>query len=111
MKTKPGTDYGSDHKCIIVKLRLKLRKVGKTTRPFRYELNQIPYDYSVEVKNIFKGSYLVERLPEEIWAEVHNIVQEAKTKIISSKNKCKKAKWLFEEALEVAEEVRKAKGK
>ena len=83
----------------IVKFRLKLKKVGKTTRQFRYELNQIPYDYTVEVTNRFKGLNLVDRVPEELWMEIHNIVQEAVTKTIPKKKKCKKAKWLSEEAL------------
>ena len=74
-----------------------MKKIGKTTRPFRYDLNQIPYDYTVEVKNRFKGLNLVDKVPEELWTEVCNIVQEAVTKIILKKKKCKKAKWLSEE--------------
>ena len=73
-KTRPGADYGSDHELLIVKFRLKLKKVGKTTRPFRYELNQIPYDYTVEMTNRFKGLDLVDRMPEELWMEVFNTV-------------------------------------
>ena len=88
-----------------------MRKVGKTTRPFRYELNQIPYDYTVEVTNRFKGSDLIDRVPEELWMEVCDIVQKAGIKTIPKKNKCKKAKWLSEEALQTAEKRRKAKGK
>ena len=80
-----------------------MKKVGKTTRPFRHDLNQIPYDYTVQVMNRFKGLDLVDRVPEEIWTEVHNLVQEAVTKTIPKKKKCKKAKWLSEEALQVAE--------
>jgi len=76
-----------------------LKKVGKTTRPFRYNLNQIPYDYTVEVTNGFKGLDLVDRVPEELWMAVHNILQEAVTKTIPKKKKYKKAKWLSEEAL------------
>ena len=76
-----------------------MNKAGKTTRPFRYDLSQIPYDYTAEVRNRFKGLNLVDRLPEELWTEVHNIVQETVTKTIPKKKKCKKAKWLFEEAL------------
>jgi len=76
-----------------------LKKGGKITRPFRYDLNQIPYDYTVEVTNRFKGLDLIDRVPEELWTEIHGIVQEALTKIISKKKKCKKAKWLSEEAL------------
>ena len=79
--------------------RLKLKKVGKTTRPFRYDLNQIPYNYTVEVTNRFKGLELIDRVPEELWTEVYNIVQEAVIKTIPKKKKCKKAKWLSKEAL------------
>ena len=73
-KIRPGADCGSYHKILIAKFRLKLKKVGKTTRPFRYDLNQIPYDYTVEVKNRFKGLDLIDRVPEELWTEVHDIV-------------------------------------
>ena len=90
-KTRPGTDRGSDHE-LIAKFRLKLKKVGKTTRPSRYDLNQIHYDYTVEVTNIFKGLDLIDRMPEELWTEGHDIVQEAVIKIIPKKKKCKKAK-------------------
>ena len=79
-----------------------MKKVGKTTRPFRYDINQIPYDYTVEVTNIFKGLDVIDRVPEELWMEVHDIVQEAGIKTISKKKKCKKAKWLSEEALQIA---------
>ena len=79
---------------LIAKFRLKLRKVGKTTRPFRYDLSQIPYDYTVEVTNRFNGLDLIDRVPEELWTEVCDIVQEAVIKIIPKKKKCKKAKWL-----------------
>jgi len=75
-KTQPGADCGSDHERLIAKFRLKLKKVGKTTRPFRYDLNQIPYDYTVEVRNRFKGLDLVDRVPEELWMEVRDTVQE-----------------------------------
>ena len=78
-----------------------MKKVGKTTRPFRYDLNQIPFDYTVEVKNRFKGLDLIDRVPEELWMEVHNTVQEAVIKTIPKKKKCKKAKWLSEEALKM----------
>ena len=88
-----------------------LKKVGKTTRPFRCGRNQIPYDYTVKVTNRFQGLDLIDRLPEELWIGVHDIVQEAVIKIIPMKKKCKKAKWLSEEALQVAEERREAKGK
>ena len=73
-KIRPGADCGSDHELLISKFRLKLKEVGKTTRPFRYNINQIPYDYTVEVMNRFKGLDLVDRVPEELWMEVHNIV-------------------------------------
>ena len=79
-----------------------MKKVGKTTRPFRYDLNQIPYDYTVEVRNRFKRLDLIDRVPEELWMEVHNIVQEAVIKTIPMKKKCKKAKWVSEEALQSA---------
>ena len=87
-----------------------MKKVGKTTRPFRYVLNKIPYDYTVEVTNKFKGLDLIERLPKELWTEVHDIVQEAVIKTIPKKKKCKKAKWLSEEDLQIAEK-REPKGK
>ena len=79
-----------------------MKKVGKTTRPFRYDLNQIAYDYAVEVTNRFKGLDLTDRVPEELWNEVHDIVQEIGIKTISKEKKCKKAKWLSEEALQIA---------
>ena len=88
-----------------------MKKVGKTTRPFGYDLNQIPYDYTVEVTNRLKGLDLIDRVPEELWAEVHDIVQEAVSKTISKKKKCKKAKWLSEEALQIFVKRREAKGK
>ena len=96
---------------LTAKFRLKLKKVGKTTRPFRYDLNQIPYDYTVEVTNRFKGLDLIDRVPEELWMEVHDIVQEAVIKTIPKKKKCKKAKWLPKEALQIAEKRREAKSK
>ena len=74
-KTRPGTDCGSDSELLIAQFRLKLKKVGKTTRPFRYDLNQIPYDYIMEVRNIFKGLDLIDRVPEALWTEIHDIVQ------------------------------------
>ena len=88
-----------------------MNKVGKTTRPFRYDLNKIPYDYIGEVTNRFKGFDLIDRVPEELWLEVHDIVQEAMIKTITEKKKCKKAKWLSEEALQIGEKRREAKGK
>ena len=88
-----------------------MKKVGKTTRPFRYDLNQIANNYTVEVTNRFKGSDLVDRVPEELWMEVPDIVQEIPIKSIPRKKKCKEAKWLSEEALQMAEKRRGAKGK
>ena len=80
-----------------------MKKVGKTTRPFRYDLNQIPYDYTVAVTNRFKGLDLIGRMPEELWTEVHDIVQETGVKTIPKKKKCKKSKWLSKEPLQIAE--------
>ena len=88
-----------------------MKKVGKTTRTFRYDLNQILYDYTVEVTNRFKGSGLIDRVSEELWTELCNIVQEAVIKTNPRKMKCKKAQWLSEEALQIAEKRREAKGK
>ena len=88
-KTRPGADCGSDHEHLIAKFRLKLKKVRKTTRPFRYDLNQIPYNYTVEVTNTFKGLDLMDRVPEELQMEVCDIVQEAVIKIIPKKKKLK----------------------
>ena len=88
-----------------------MKEVVKITRPFRYDLNQILYDYTVEVRNSFKGLDLIDRVPEELWTEVHDIVQEAVIKTIPKKKKCKKAKWLSEEALQIAEKRRDVKGK
>ena len=90
-KTRLGADSVSDHE-LIAKFRLKLKKVGKTTKPFRYDLNQIPYDYTVEVRNRFKGLDLIDRMPDELWTEVHDIVQETGSNTIPKKKKCKKAK-------------------
>ena len=87
-----------------------MKKVGKTTRPFRYDLNQIPYDYTVEVRNIFKGLNLIQ-CPEELWMEVHDIVQETGIKTISMEKKCKRAKWLSGEALKIAVKRREVKSK
>ena len=111
-KTRSGADCGSDHELLIAKIRLTLKKVGKTTRPFRYDLNQIPYDYTVEVRNRFKG--LSDRVTDELWMEVSDTVQETGIKTIPKKKKCKKAKWLSEEALNKQlrkEEKQKAKEK
>ena len=106
-----GADYGSDHELLIAKFRLKLKKVGKTTRPFRYDLNQILYNHTVKVTNRFKGLDLIDRVPGELWTDVCNILQEVVIKTIPRKNKCKKAKWLFEEALQIAEKRREVKDK
>ena len=97
-KTKSGADCGSDHEHFIAKFRLKLKKVGKTTRSFRYDLNQISYDYTVEVRNRFKGLDLIDRVPDELWMEVCDMVQETGIKTIPMEKKCKKAKWLSGEA-------------
>ena len=88
-----------------------MKKAWKTSRSFRYDLNQIPYDYTVEVTNRFMGLDLIDRVPEELSTEVHDIVQEAGIKTIPKKKKCKKAKWLSEEALQIAEKRREVKGK
>ena len=110
-RTIPGADCGSDHEHLIAKFRLKLKKVGKTTRQFRYDLNQIPYDYTVEVRNRLKGPNLRDRVPDELWTEVRDIVQETGIKTIPKKKKCKKAKWLSEEALQIAVKRREVKSK
>ena len=88
-----------------------MKKVGKTTRPFRYDLNLIPYDYTVEVRNRFKGLHLIDRVPDELWMEVCDIVQETGIKTIPMEKKCKKAKWLSGEALQIAVKRREAKRK
>ena len=96
---------------LIAKFRLKLKKVGKTTRPFRYDLNQIPYDYTVEGRNRFKGLDLIDREPDELWMDVRDILQETGIKTIPMEKKCKKAKWLSEKALQIAVKRREAKSK
>ena len=96
---------------LLQKFRLKLKKVGETTRQLRYDLNQIPYDYTVEVTNRFKELDLIDRVPEELWIEVHDIVQQAVIKTILKKKKCKKTKWLSKEALQIAVKRREAQGK
>ena len=101
----------SDDKLFIDNFRLKLKKVGKTTRPFRYDLNQIPHDYTVKVRNRPKGLDLRDKGPEELWMEVCDIVQEMGIKMIPKKKKCKKAKWLSEEALQIPVKRREAKSK
>ena len=110
-KTRPGADCGSDQKLLFAKFRLKLKKVGQTTRPFRYDLNQIPYDYTVEVRNRFKGLDLIDRVPDELCMEVRDMVQDTGIKTIPMEKKCKKAKWLSGEALQIAVKGREAKSK
>ena len=114
LKEKPfklSTACGSDHELLIAKFRLKLKKIGKTTRPFRYDLNQIPYDYTVKVRNRFKGLDLIDRVPGELLTVVHDIVQETGSKTIPKKKKCIKAKWLSEEALQIAVKRREVESK
>ena len=91
-KTRPGADCGSDYELLIAKFRLKSKKVGTTTRPFRYDLNHMPYDYTVEVRNRFNRLDLIDRVPDELWTEVHDIVQETGIKAIPMEKKCKKSK-------------------
>ena len=110
-KTRPGADCGSDHELLIIKFRLKLKKEGKTDRPFGYDLNQIPYDYTVEVRNRFKALDLIDRVSDELWNEVRDILQETGIRTIPMEKKCKKAKWLSEEALQIAAKRREAKSK
>ena len=100
-KTRPGTDCGSDHELLTANFRLKLKKVGKATRPFRYDLNQIPYDYTVEVRNRFKGLDLTNRVPDKVWTEVGDNVQETGNKTIPNKKEGKKERWLSEKALQI----------
>ena len=108
---RPGADCGSENEFLIAKLKLKLKKVGKTTRPFRYDLNQIPYDYTVEVRNRLMDLDLIDRVPDELWTEVCDTVQEMGIKTIPMEKKCKKAKWLSGEALQIAVERREVKSK
>ena len=111
-KTRPGADCGSDHELLIAKFRLKWKKIGKTIRPVKYYLSQTPFNYIVEVTNRFKGLDLVDRLPQELWTEVCNIVQEAVTKTIPKKTKWMMAGWLSEECLQkISEKRREVKGK
>ena len=114
-KTRPGADCDSDHELLTAKFRLKLKKVGKTTRPFRYDLNQILYDFTVEVRNRFKRLDLIDRVPDELWKEVCDIVQETEIKTIPKKKKCKNAKWLSEDGFQSCEkktsEKQRRKGK
>ena len=110
-KIRPRADCGLDHGLLIAKFRLKLKKVGKTTRPFRYDINQIFYNYIVEVRNRLNGLDLLDRVPDELWTEVCDIVQETGIKTVSKKKKCKKAKWLSQEALQIAVKRREVKSK
>ena len=96
---------------LLPKIRIKLKTVGKTTRPFRYDLNQIPYDHTVEVRNRFKGLDLIDREPDKLWMEICDIVQETGIKTIPMEKKCKKAKWLSDEGLQIAVKRREAKSK
>ena len=108
-KIRPGADCGSAHEHLTAKFRHKLKKAGKTTTPFKYDLNQIPYDYTVEVRNRFKGLDLIDRVPDELWTKVCDTVQETGIKTIPMEKKCKKAKWLSEEALQIAVKRTEAK--
>ena len=110
-KTRSGADCGSDHELLITKFRLKLKKTGKTARPFRYDLNQIPYNYIVEMRNRFSGLDLIETVLGELWNEVCDIVQKTGIKTIPNKKKWKKEKWLSGEALQIAVKRREAKSK
>ena len=110
-KTRLGADCGLDHELLIAKFRLKLKKVEKTTRLFRYDLNQIPYDYTVEVRNRFKDLDLIDRVPDELWTEVRDIVQETGIKTIPMEKNCKKTKWLSDEVLQIAVKRRELKSK
>ena len=110
-KRRLGADCDSDHEILLAKFRLKLKKVEKTTRPLKYDQNQIPYDYRVEVTNRFKRLDFIDRVPEELWTEVQDTVQEQVIKTIPKKKKCREAQWLSEEALQIAEKRREAKGK
>ena len=106
-KTRLGADYGSDHEILIAKFRLKLKKIGKMPKTISYNLNQIPNDYTVEVRNRFKGLDLIDRVPDELWTEV----QETRIKIIPMEKKCNKAKWLSGEALQIAVKRKEVKNK
>ena len=110
-KKRPGTDCASDHELLLAKFRLKLKKVGKTTRPFRSDLNQIPYDYTVQVRNRFKGLDLIDRVLDELCTEIRDIVQETGIKIIPMEKKYKKAKWLSEEILQITVKRKEVKSK
>ena len=108
-KTRPGADCGSDHELLIAKFRFKLKKVGKTTRPFRNDLNQIPYDYTVEVRNLFKGLDLIDRMPMNYGRRFMTLYRRQES--TSPRKRCKKAKRLSEEALQIAVRRREVKSK
>ena len=110
-KTRLEANCGSDQELLIAKFRFKLREGGKTTRPFRYDLNQIPYSYTVEVRNRFKELDLIDSVPDELWMEVRDTVQDTGIKTIPKEKESKKAKWLSEEALQIAVRRREAKSK
>ena len=110
-KARREADCGSNHELLIAKLRLKLKKEGKTITSFRFDLNQIPYDIPVEVINRFKGLDLIDKVPEELLMDVRDLVQEAVIKNIPKEKKCQKAKWLSEKALQIAEKRREAESK
>ena len=110
-KIRPGADCGSDHELFVAKFKLKLKKVGKTTKPFRYDLYQIPYDYTVALWNRFKGLDLTDRVLDELWMEICDILQETGIKTIPNKKKCKKVKWLSKEAIQRAGNRREAKSR
>ena len=110
-KTRLGADCGSDHELLIAEIRLKMKKVGETAVPFRYDLNPIPYDYTVEVRNRFKGLDLIDRVTDELWMEACDLVHETVIKTIPMEKKCKKAKWLPGEALQIAVKRREGKSK
>ena len=110
-KTRPRADCVSNHEFLIAKFKLKFKKVEKTTRPFRYDLNQTPNDYTVEVRYRFKRANLIDRVPNKLWMEVCDIAQESESKAILKKKKCKKAKWLSEEALQIAVKRREVRSK
>ena len=110
-KKRPGFDCASGHELLIAKFKLKLKKVGKTTRPFMYDLKQIPYDYTVEVRNRFNGLDLIDIVPDELWMELCDTIQETGSKTIPMEKNCKNTNWLSEEALQIAVKRRQAKSK
>ena len=109
-KTRPGADCGSDHELLLAKIRIKLQRTGRIIGLSRYDLSNIPHEYTMKIKNSFEGLDLADRTPEEIWTEIRDIIKDEAIKNISKRKKQKKAKWLSAEALKAAEERRKAKG-